>query len=442
MKHLSRREFIHGSSKAIAGGAVGLTVLRSRSSAYAANDQVGVGVMGIHGRGQSHIDAYCAYDGAKVVALCDPDSRLFEGRSKRVADRQGGEAPKCYQDVRAMLQDPNVDAISIATCNHWHALATIWGCQAGKDVYVEKPASWSVWEGRKMIEAAEKYDRIVQVGCQSRSSGHVRDAIARVHAGQLGEIYMAKACCYKPRGSIGFKEATPPPDGVDFDLWLGPAELQPHHGNLVHYNWHWFWDFGNGDLGNQGVHQMDIALWGLQRGLPTKIYSTGGRFAYEDQGETPNTHLCTFEYDDGVQLVFEVRGHYVNDEAGVRIGNLFYGSDGYMSSGQGYKAKTGYKGEDMEDKDLGELPEVGGTGEGNHFQNFIDCVRSRNKDEQNAPVEAGHLSSALCHLANISYRVGRSLTFDPATERFVGDKEANKLLTRKYRAPYVIPDSV
>ncbi|MBM3498978.1 MAG: Gfo/Idh/MocA family oxidoreductase, partial [Armatimonadetes bacterium] len=309
MKHLSRREFIHGSTKALAGTAVGLTVLGSRKSAFAANDQIGVAVMGINGRGQSHIDGFCGIDGARIVALVDPDTRLFEPRSKHVEEKQG-EKPKCYADIREALTDPQVDVVSIASCNHWHALGTVWACQAGKDVYVEKPASWSVWEGRKMIEATGKYGRIVQVGCQSRSSGQVRDGIARMHAGQIGPLYMARALCYKPRASIGFEEPSDPPEGVDFNLWLGPAPQQPFHGNLVHYDWHWFWDFGNGDLGNQGVHQMDIALWGLNRGLPTKVFATGGRFGYEDQGQTPNTEICTYEWEDGVQLVFEVRGHY------------------------------------------------------------------------------------------------------------------------------------
>ena len=449
MKHISRREFIHGSSKAVAGAAVGLTVIKSRKSAFAANEQIGVAVMGINGRGQAHMDGYCGIDGARVVALVDPDTRLFESRAKRVADKQG-EAPKCYTDIREALADENVDAVSIATCNHWHALGTVWACQAGKDVYVEKPASWSVWEGRKMVEAAEKYERIVQVGCQSRSSGQVRDAIGRMYAGQIGKVYMARALCYKPRGSIGVKEPSSPPEGLDFNLWLGPAPQQPFHGNLVHYNWHWFWDFGNGDLGNQGVHQMDIALWGLQKGLPVKVYATGGRFGYEDQGQTPNTEICTFEYDDGTQLVFEVRGHYTNGEAGViqggqlaetRIGNLFYGSEGWIASSDGYKAHLGHKG-DLAPAFEGALPPVGGAGAGDHFANFIDAVRSRKPDDLNAPVTVGHPSAALCHLANISYRLGRSLTFDPEKERFVGDDEANKLLMRKYRAPFVIPEKV
>ncbi|MGQ9731246.1 MAG: Gfo/Idh/MocA family protein [Candidatus Zipacnadales bacterium] len=450
MSHITRRDFIHKFTKAVAGASVGLTIIKARKSAFAQNEQIGVAVMGINGRGQSHIDAYCAIDGVRVVALIDPDSRLFESRAKKVVDKQGGDPPKCYTDIREALQDDAIDVVSIATCNHWHALGTVWACQAKRDVYVEKPASWSVWEGRKMVEAAEKYGRIVQVGCQSRSSGQVRNAIARIRAGQIGEVYMARALCYKPRASIGFKEPSDPPAGLDFNLWLGPAPQQPYHANLVHYNWHWFWDFGNGDLGNQGVHQMDIALWGLDKALPVKVFATGGRFGYHDQGETPNTQICTFEYEDGKQLVFEVRGHYTNGEAGVlqnneisevRIGNLFYGSEGWIASSDGYKAHMGHEGKSPTEAPL-DLPEVGGSGQGNHFQNFIDAVRSRKPEDLNAPIIVGHYSSALCHLANISYRLGRSLTFDPVKEQFVNDREANKLLKREYRQPFVLPENV
>jgi len=440
MEQLTRRAFLHKSTKAVGGAAVGLTILKSRNSAFAANDQIGVAVVGIHSRGRSHMDAYCGIDGVRVVALCDPDTGLFDSRAAQVRDKQGS-APSCYADLRECLEDRRVDAISVATCNHWHALATVWACQAKKDVYVEKPVSWCVREGRKMVEAAEKYERIVQVGCQKRSSGQVRNAIARLHAGEIGEVYMARALCYKPRGSIGLKESSPPPEGLDFNLWLGPAPEQPHHGNLVHYNWHWFWDFGNGDIGNQGIHEMDVARWGLNKGLPVKVFSTGGRFGYDDQGETPNTQIATFEYEDGKQLVFEVRGHYTHDEADVRIGNLFYGSEGYMFSSDGYKPHFGSKGEIKETEGL-ELPEVGGSGQGDHFQNFIAAVRSRKREDLNADILDGHLSSAMCHMANASYRLGTVLEFNPKTERFPGHGRANKMLTRPYREPFVVPEEV
>jgi len=440
MARIDRRTFIHESTRAMAGAAVGLTILRGQGSAFAANDEIGIAVVGIHGRGQSHMDAYCGMPGVRVVALCDPDTRLFADRAKKIEQKQG-QAPKCYADIRRCLEDPNVDAISIATTNHWHALATIWGCQAGKDVYVEKPASWCVREGRKMVEAAEKYGRVVQVGTQSRSSQTHRDAVARLHAGEIGQVYMARALCYKPRGSVGFKQPTKVPEGLDFGLWLGPGPQQPYHENLVHYNWHWFWDFGNGDIGNQGAHEMDIARWGLGKTLPVKVFSTGGRFGYQDQGQTPNTQVATFEYDDGTQLVFEVRGHYTNDEMGVRVGNLFYGSEGYMVSSDGFKAHMGPKGDGPPKQGLQPKP-VGGSGAGDHFRNFIDAVRSRKREDLNADILEGHLSAAHCHLANISYRLGRALRFDPVKEAFIGDEQADKLLTRPYRKPFAVPERV
>ncbi len=440
MSRMNRRGFIHQSGKALMGAAAGLTILRGTGSAWAANDEIGIAVVGIHGRGQSHIDAYCGMPGVRVVALCDPDTRLFADRAKRIEQKQG-QAPKCYPDLRKCLEDPNVNAISIATCNHWHALATIWGCQAGKDVYVEKPASWCVREGRKMVEAAEKYQRVVQVGTQSRSSQTHRNAVALMRAGGLGQVYMARALCFKPRGSIGVKEPTAVPEGLDFDLWLGPGPEHPYHENLVHYNWHWFWDFGNGDIGNQGAHEMDIARWGLGKTLPVKVFSSGGRFGYQDQGQTPNTQMATFEYGDGSQLVFEVRGHYTNDEAGVRVGNFFYGSEGYIETSDGFKPHLGPKGDGAPKPGL-TLPPVGGSGEGDHFKNFVNAVRSRKREDLNADILEGHLSAAHCHLANISYRLGRALQFDPVKEVFIGDEEANKLLTRKYRKPFVVPEKV
>jgi predicted dehydrogenase len=250
-----------------------------------------------------------------------------------------GARPKLYTDLRQLLEDKAVDAVSTATPNHWHALLTIWACQAGKDVYVEKPACWSFEEGEKMIEAARKYNRIVQVGHQTRSDPVTRLAVQRAWAGEIGKIYMSRGLCYKPRGPIGFQKDTDPPPWLHWELWQGPATRRPFNPNYVHYNWHWFWNYGNGDIGNQGVHQVDIARWFLNKRYPVKVHSVGGRYGYEDQGETPNTQIATFEYEDGTLLVFEVRGLFTNDEQGAKIGNLVYGSLGYMSSGDGYKPR-------------------------------------------------------------------------------------------------------
>ncbi|MFH1740064.1 MAG: Gfo/Idh/MocA family oxidoreductase [bacterium] len=435
-KSMDRRRFM----KAGATVAAGVGVLRNARPGYSANETIQVAVVGINGQGRTHIRSLCSVKGARVVALCDPDERLYRDRVDLLkkeceANNETFEQPKLYPDIRELLEDDSVDAISIATCDHWHALATIWACQKRKDVYVEKPASWCISEGRRMVEAARKYDRIVQVGTGSRSSGVVRRAMELLHEGVIGDVFMARALCYKPRDSIGFKSFEKPPEGLHFDLWLGPAPEQAYHGNLVHYNWHWFWDFGTTDMGNQGVHQMDIARWGLRKELPTQVHGIGGRFGYTDQAETPNTQVSTFEYPDGTQLVFEVRGRYTNDESGVRIGNLFYGSKGYMVlSGSSYKVYLG-RNENPE-------PDMGSSTDDLHHNNWIKAVRSRRREDLTADILEGHYSAALCHLGNISCRTGRKLAFDPEKEDFGGDREANRYLTRKYRKPFVVPKRV
>jgi len=257
--------------------------------------------------------------GVDLAAFCDVDGQLLQERTAAV-ENQTGTKLETYTDIRKLLEDDSIDAITVATPNHWHALMTIWACQAGKDVYVEKPISWCVREGRKMVEAARKYNRIVQAGTQARSFDHVRRRTQQMRDGLIGDIYMVRGMCYKQRDSIGFKEPTAPPDFLDFDLWLGPAQEQPYHANLVHYNWHWFWDFGNGDIGNQGIHEVDLARWVLDKGNTIRVSSTGGRFGYEDQGQTPNSLASTFTYEDGTQIVFEVRGRYTNAEEGIQIG--------------------------------------------------------------------------------------------------------------------------
>jgi len=435
MKTLSRREFLKKSTRGVAGVAAGVVALRTGLTGYAANDEIGMAVVGVHGRGMHHTKVWTAMKGVRVVALCDPDERVLGVPAMGVRQTTGIK-PNLYADIREMLRDKDVDVVSIATTNHWHALATIWSCQAGKDVYVEKPASHNVFEGRKMVEAARKYNRIVQVGSQGRSAASVRKAIELLRQGAIGEVFMARALCFKKRDSIGFAEPTTPPKELHYDLWLGPAPQQPYHGNLVHYNWHWFWDFGNGDIGNQGVHQMDTARWGMGKGYPVKVNSMGGRYGYQDQGQTPNTQVACFIYDDGRALVFEVRGRHTNDEAGVDIGNLFYGSKGWLAI---------YGTEGPYDFYLGDnkKPEPRQEGEGfDHFENFIEAVRKRDPSILTAPVEEGHISAALCHIANIAYRLGRTLTFDPKTETFPGDPEANKLLTRDYRPPFVVSEKV
>jgi predicted dehydrogenase len=336
MERMTRRAFLEQSGRAVMGAAAGLTVLRAWS--HSPNDTIGVAVIGLNGQGKAHIRHFSEIEGVRLVALCDVDERVLQQAGAMVEQRTGAR-PKLYTDLRQLLEDKAVDAVSTATPNHWHALLTIWACQAGKDVYVEKPACWSFEEGERMIEAARKYNRIVQVGHQTRSDPVTRLAVQRAWAGEIGKIYMSRGLCYKPRGPIGFQKDTDPPPWLHWELWQGPATRRPFNPNYVHYNWHWFWNYGNGDIGNQGVHQVDIARWFLNKRYPVKVHSVGGRYGYEDQGETPNTQIATFEYEDGTLLVFEVRGLFTNDEQGAKIGNLVYGSLGYMSSGDGYKPR-------------------------------------------------------------------------------------------------------
>ena len=483
---LSRRQFL-SRSLAVAGAGFAIGGTRSTGRIIGANDTIRVAVAGLNGRGGSHVGEYAKMSGVTITYLVDPDMRTYDKRVKQIQSA-GGQAPATVQDIRRVLDDKNVDAVSIATPNHWHALMTIWACQAGKDVYVEKPCSHNVHEGRVAVEAARHYGRVVQHGTQSRSDHDWALAAALIQSGKLGKLLISRALCYKPRGSIGFKPNTTPPSEVDFNIWLGPAPQQSYHGNLVHYNWHWFWDFGNGDIGNQGVHQMDIARWlipgpdGQSATYPRSVLSLGGRFGYKDQGQTANTQVSVMDYGDTL-LIFEVRGLKTGPYRGEKVGNLAHLEEGTIVGDKFYK-KGSDKAEPL--KSLGIKVDVKrGPGKG-HFGNFIAAVRSRNTADLNADILQGHYSAALCHLANISYRLGtevpfdkstlafgddkevhdtiarttahlklngeplsglkyrlgRKLTVDAATESFVDDAEANQLLTRNYRAPFVVPDRI
>ena len=447
-------------------------------------DKIRVCVMGCGGRGGSHVDAFAGKDDSVVVALCDPDRKRMESFAKRVGEKQPGmPEPRTEQDIRKLLEDKDIDVVSIATCNHWHALGSIWAIEAGKDVYVEKPCSHNVSEGRRIVEFARRHNRIVQHGTQSRSDGAVRAAIEFIHNGGIGKVQLARALCYKRRPSIGdVKENQPIPDWIDYDLWLGPAPERALEREKLHYEWHWFWDYGNGDIGNQGVHQMDVAAWGLGvKELPRAVQSAGGRLGYKDDGETPNTQLVFMDYGDAGKLLFEVRGLETEKILGVGVGNIFYGTEGYVVIGldTGPAAFT---------PDGEKIRSLRGSGR-DHFANFIKAVKSRKVEDLNADIEVGHISSALCHIGNVSYRVGeekplgdedlvlldgsdavartwhrtrkhlanngvnletekyvlgKKLAIDPKGEQFTGEgsREANLLLTRKYRAPYVVPDRI
>ena len=446
-----RRDFLKTSANTAASLALlrGVTFITHPDRVFGANDRVRVAVCGLHGRGKDHLSGFSRLPNVEIAALCDVDENVLKQRLAGI----GSSKTQTFTDVRKLLEDKSIDAISIATPNHWHALMAIWACQAGKDVYVEKPCSHNFWEGRQLVRATRKYDRIIQHGTQIRSSPAVREAIQKIQQGLIGEVYLARGLCFKWRETIGRTPAETVPAGVHYDLWSGPALLKPFTRNRFHYNWHWIWETGNGDLGNQGVHQVDVARWGLGVKFPSRISATGGHFMFDDDQQTPNTLNCAFEFDmpDGKRkmMEFEVRHWITHREAEIgqgrlfggqnTIGNIFYGSKGYLASGDedanSYKTWLG----------RGQKPGPQAHASGDHFANFIDCVRSRKKEDLNAPIEEGHISCALVHLANVSYRLGRSLRFDAETEQVIGDKEANDLLRdgdRGYRAPFVVPEEV
>lgn len=444
MRERNRRHFLHDTAAlaaAIAAVPGGLAASAKADDAPAPadtsgkspNETIRVAVIGVRGRGRDHVRGLSEQKNVKITTLCDVDENVIGPASKQL-EKVNGKAPKYVQDLRRVFDDKEIDAVSIATPNHWHALAAIWACQAGKDVYVEKPVSHNVSEGRRIVEAARKYNRIVQAGTQCRSQKGIQSAMEFLHGGKLGEIYMAKGLCYKPRGSIGHKKDAPVPKGVDYNLWLGPAPERPFNPNRFHYEWHWMWDYGNGDLGNQGIHQMDLARWGINKsGFPNTVMSAGGRYGYEDDGETPNTQTTNFEFDDTL-LQFEVRGLPTNDEMKVKIGVLFYGTEGVLAI-TSYQNWQAYMGPNLE-------PGESGSGTGDHYANFIEAVRARDYKILKGDIEEGHVSSAYCHLGNIAYRLGRKLHINPSTESFVNDPEADAMLTRDYRAPFIVPKTV
>jgi predicted dehydrogenase len=432
MEHNNRRAFLQTAAAVLAQPAFPV---------LGANDRANVAVVGIGGRGRDHIDEFAKQERCRIAAVCDVDQAGRERGAAQV-EKLLGYKPKQYADMRQVFDDKEIDAVSFATPNHWHALGTIWACQAGKDVYVEKPPSHNLFEGRKMIEAARKYNRMVQVGSQSRSMGYIRHAVELLGQGVIGKVYEARGLCFNPRKSIGHTPDQPVPPGINWDLFLGPAPMRPFSQNRFHYNWHWFWDTGNGDIGNQGIHEMDKARWGLNRGLPRHVSSTGGKFVYQDDQETPNTQAATFDYGDA-QITFDVRGLLTPGEGDVRrgnhfVGNIFFGSEGFLTlDGRGFRV---YKGEKRE-LAMDEKPD--GRGDtGPHVENFLAACRSRNYHDLNADIEIGVTSVALVHFANISYRLGRRLTIDQAGWRIVNDPEAERMLTRQYRAPYVVPEKV
>lgn len=395
----------------------GAALVASRPFATAAiaapgspNGDVRIAIVGFNGKGAQHIEIFRGIPGVKIVALCDVDRDVLAKQVEDFAKR--GEKVAAFGDYRKLLEDKTIDAVVIATPNHWHALMAVWACQAGKDVYVEKPVSHNAWEGRKIVEAARKYGRIVQTGTQSRSDVALQEAFVWLRAGQLGRIKWVHGLCYRNRPSIGkISGPQPVPSAINYDLWSGPAPLVPPRRNSskygsVHYDWHWFWNYGGGDLANQGIHEMDMCRWVLgQEGLPPTAMSLGGRFGYSDDAETPNTQISVLGYEPA-PLIFEVRGLPRNageqalpSHRGIRVGVSVQCEHGYFAGGAGGGGVYDHEGK--------KLKQFSGPGGGGHQANFIAAVRSRKSAELTAPIEGGHISSALCHLANISYRLGR-----------------------------------
>lgn len=479
MKRITRRNFLKGSLASCVALAVPFSRVRG------ANDDIRAAVIGIGSQGSNHINLLREIPGVRVVAICDADKSFLNREEKKFTER--GEKVDTYIDCRKLLEDKSIDAVSTATPNHWHALVTVWACQAGKDVYVEKPVSHNIWEGRKMVEAARKYKRIVQTGTQRRSDEGLHEAIDYIRKGNLGKILFVWGIIYVRRDSIG-KVSGPQsiPPSVDYNLWCGPAPMEPLMRKNLHYDWHWVWPTGNGDFGNNGIHFMDVCRWVLDKNvLAPRVMSIGGRFGYIDDGQTPNTQIVFLDYKP-VPIIFEVRGlprakgdPAMDDYRDIRGGLVVQCENGYFAGGDGGWAydNAGKK-----------IKQFIGSGGKDHFANFIKAVRSRKTSDLNADILEGHLSSALCHLGNVSYRLGKTaspdeimevvkgdkemldsferfrehlsangvnlqetpailgphLTIDIETEKFVGQfsDQANALATRNYREPFIVPQQV
>ena len=487
----TRRSFLKSSIAATAALSV---PARLYAQAAGANGDIRIGVVGFNGRGGDHISNYLKLKGARIVALCDVDTAVLD---KGVAQLKAkGQEVTPYQDIRKMLESNEVDVVSIATPNHWHSLAAIWAIQAGKDVYVEKPVSHNVWEGRQLVQAADAHQKIVQMGVQSRSGVGLAAALEWVKDAPLGRLQYARALCYKRRPSIGKVSGEQAvPATIDYDLWCGPAAKVPLTRAKLHYDWHWVWNTGNGDLGNQGIHQMDIARRFLgEDALSPAVMAVGGRLGYVDDGETPNSLVIFHDYKKA-PLIFEVRGLSATADSkemdkyrGASIGVIVQYEHGHILCPD-YNDALAFDAEGREIRKFAKpgAPDTEGAGDAeNHYANFLHAVRSRKTADLHGKIIDGHISSALCHTGNIAYRLGKKtapgairekikgskdatdsldrlathlaannvdistnqltlgeyLKFDPTTEKFIGNAEADKLLTREYRAPFVVPEKV
>jgi len=415
---LTRREFLRRST--VLAGAAGLGF---SLKVLGANERVRLGVMGLNGRGSDLARGFARFPDVEITHLCDVDERALAKGRQAAGAAEGRSAPRAVKDFRRILEDPSVDALVIAAPDHWHAPATILACAAGKHVYVEKPVSHNPREGELMVAAARKYRRVVQVGTQRRSMPQIIEAIQKVRSGALGRVLFARGWYNNVRGSIGRGRPAPVPAWLDWTLWQGPAPERPYRDNVVHYHWHWFWHWGTGELGNNGIHALDLCRWGLGVDYPRRVSAGGGRYHFADDQETPDTHVVTWDFGDRA-ISWEGRSCQRHGFERSQFGATFYGERGTLViDGSGYVEF------DAEDKPR---PRVDGPGEdAPHLRNFLDCLRRGARPH--ADIEDGHEATLLCHLGNIAWRVGRTLNCDPANGRIVGDRAAARLWRREYR---------
>ncbi len=424
MSALNRRRFLQKSAASVAA----LSAVTAVGAGDKPNEKIRLAVLGVNGRGRDLVRGFSGFEDVEVAVICDPDENVVAKALKAVDSRQKRE-PKYAKDLRQVFNDRDIHAVAIATPDHWHALATVWACQAGKHVYVEKPISHNLIEGRRMVEAARKYDRIVQVGTQRRSGAHYQSAAEFVRGGNLGKVPFVRTWIAGNRPSIGHKADTSVPAGVDYDLWLGPAAQRSFNPNRFHYEWHWNWDYGTGEVGNNGIHALDVARMMLGLDAPKTIASGGGKLFYDDDRQTPDTQVAVFDFP-GTTVVWEHRIWSKTGVAGEPWGVMIYGEKGTLVfDKKGWHVEEGVTASDK-------AAEI----EKPHLRNFLECLRAHKRP--NADIEEGHKSTRLCHLANIAYRSGRRLSFDPDTETLQNDDAANQLLGRAYRRPFVMPDKV
>ncbi len=425
---MERRTFVKSAAAAAAAPA---TAFAAAGSVLGANDRIRVAVLGVNGRGQSHMYGLQPIKNVQVTTFVDPDLSIAAKRASEF-EAKHGHRPKLVQDLREVLNDKDIDVVTIATPNHWHTPAAVWACQAGKDVYVEKPATHVYNEGLSLIAAAHKYNRIVQHGVQLRSSEAIREAVRKLRDGAIGDVYMGRVNIFKWRPPLEAATDENPPKHLDYNMWVGPGKWRPYSRRHVHYNWHWTWDFGNGEIGNQGIHETDMLQWGLGVTFPTQIASMGGKYLWDDHRETPEALSTTMKFGNENKLAeVSVRFWHSNHETRSANGNLFYGSDGYMAI-SGYTKWEIFRGRKPELVESGEAPT-------RHFENFIEAVRSRKTEDQNGPVETAHYAAGLAHLGNIAFQCGKTLDFDPRAQQFTNDNRANEMLGKTYRKGFEVP---